>query len=296
MEITIITPVYEGNQYLPMYLQSVKQAVTRCERMNQDWHIEIMFVNDSPWMELMYPKELAEGLTIRCITNEKNMGIHASRARAVTEAKGDYLLFLDQDDALTEDGIHRLIAHTKGADVVVGNGLFEKKNHAEKIYGNVPSQWFATRGFAFRWIRDFITSPGQCLIKKSAIPSYWLQHPLKHNGTDDYFLFLLMMEQGCQFAVCPDIVYVHKYTGENFSLNEDKMFLSTREMLHLLNKNPEFSKKHLQLMKRRIAYKRIDRRRKSIFFKESLKNVDILFVNFMYRLLWRGCLIKKEEV
>ncbi len=92
------------------------------------------------------------------------------------------------------------------------------------------------------------------------------------------------------------MVYVHKYTGTNYSLNDDKMFLSTREMLHLLRNNPDFSRKDLRLIKRRIYYKRVDRSRKWLFMKESLMNLDILAVNVLYRLIWRGCLIRKEEV
>lgn len=296
MRISIITPFYEGNSYIESYLKCIQKAAEKFLAA-ADHSIELIFINDSPWEELIYNPALVPGIAIRCITNEKNCGIHKSRIHGVHEATGDYLLFLDQDDEITEDALLLLSADAKkGADIVLGNGIFEKKHKKELIYGNGISQQFATTYFAYKWIRDFVTSPGQCLFRKSSIPEYWLKHPLKNNGTDDYLLLLLMLDAGCKVVKCEDVVYVHKYTGKNYSLDDDKMFLSTREMLHLLYKNPEFSRDSLNLIKRRIYYKKIDRSRKVLFMKESLKNLDILFVNVLYRLVWRGCLIGKDEV
>ena len=205
-------------------------------------------------------------------------------------------MFLDQDDLLTGVALRALAKSVGRADISLGNGTFEKKKVTEDIFANGFSQDFATKPFVYKWIRDFIVSPGQCLIRKSSIPEYWLNHPLKHNGTDDYFLWLLMFNSGAVMVSCREMVYVHKYTGTNYSLDDDKMFLSTREMLHLLRNNPDFSGKDIRLIKRRIYYKRVDRSRKWLFMKESLMNLDILAVNVLYRLIWRGCLIRKEEV
>lgn len=295
MRISIITPIYEGKSYMHAYLQCIQKAAMKFSGIAGN-SVELIFINDSPWEELTYDATLIKGFELRCIMNEKNFGIHKSRVHGVQEATGDYLLFLDQDDEITEDALTALSSAAKNADIVLGNGIFEKKNKKEPIFGNGYSQRFATTYFAYKWIRDFVTSPGQCLFKKSSIPEYWLKHPLKNNGTDDYFLLLLMLDAGCSMVSCEKIVYVHKYTGKNYSLDDRKMFTSTREMLHLLYKNPAFSRENLNLIKRRIYYKKIDRSRKVLFMKESLKNLDILFVNVLYRLIWRGCLIGKDEV
>lgn len=295
MRISIITPIYEGSAYMEAYLKCIQKAAARYSKAAGN-SVEVIFINDSPWEELVYPKDLIKNFELHCIANEKNYGIHKSRIHGVMEATGEYILFLDQDDEITEDALTLLASKAKGADIVLGNGIFEKKNKKEPIFGNGYSQRFATTYFAYKWIRDFVTSPGQCLFRKSSIPAYWKENPLKHNGTDDYFLLLLMLDAGCKMRSCEKIVYIHKYTGSNYSLDDKKMFTSTREMLHLLYKNPEFSRENLNLIKRRIYYKKVDRSRKFLFFKESLKNLDVLFVNVLYRLIWRGCLIRKDEL
>lgn len=295
MKISIITPIYEGNQYLNGYLKNISLAAEEFIKSREN-SVEVVLVNDSPWETPEYDGSLVRGFQLKVIENSRNFGIHKSRINGYWESTGDYILFLDQDDLLTSVSLRALAKSIGRADIALGNGTFEKKKVTEDIFANGFSQDFATKPFVYKWIRDFIVSPGQCLIKKSSIPEYWLKHPLKNNGTDDYFLWLLMFNAGAVMVSCREMVYVHKYTGTNYSLNDDKMFLSTREMLHLLRNNPDFSRKDLRLIKRRIYYKRVDRSRKWLFMKESLMNLDILAVNVLYRLIWRGCLIRKEEV
>ena len=295
MKISIITPIYEGNQYLNGYLKNIRLAAEEFIKSREN-SVEVVLVNDSPWETPEYDGSLVRGFQLKVIENSRNFGIHKSRINGYWESTGDYILFLDQDDLLTSVSLRALAKSIGRADIALGNGTFEKKKVTEDIFANGFSQDFATKPFVYKWIRDFIVSPGQCLIKKSSIPEYWLKHPLKNNGTDDYFLWLLMFNVGAVMVSCREMVYVHKYTGTNYSLNDDKMFLSTREMLHLLRNNPDFSRKDLRLIKRRIYYKRVDRSRKWLFMKESLMNLDILAVNVLYRLIWRGCLIRKEEV
>ncbi len=295
MKISIITPIYEGNQYLNGYLKNISLAAEEFIKSREN-SVEVVLVNDSPWETPEYDGSLVRGFQLKVIENSRNFGIHKSRINGYWESTGDYILFLDQDDLLTSVSLRALAKSIGRADIALGNGTFEKKKVTEDIFANGFSQDFATKPFVYKWIRDFIVSPGQCLIKKSSIPEYWLKHPLKNNGTDDYFLWLLMFNAGAVMVSCREMVYVHKYTGTNYSLNDDKMFLSTREMLHLLRNNPDFSGKDLRLIKRRIYYKRVDRSRKWLFMKESLMNLDILAVNVLYRLIWRGCLIRKEEV
>ena len=295
MKISIITPIYEGNQYLNGYLKNISLAAEEFIKSREN-SVEVVLVNDSPWETPEYDGSLVRGFQLKVIENSRNFGIHKSRINGYWESTGDYILFLDQDDLLTSVSLRALAKSIGRADIALGNGTFEKKKVTEDIFANGFSQDFATKPFVYKWIRDFIVSPGQCLIKKSSIPEYWLKHPLKNNGTDDYFLWLLMFNVGAVMVSCREMVYVHKYTGTNYSLNDDKMFLSTREMLHLLRNNPDFSRKDLRLIKRRIYYKRVDRSRKWLFMKESLMNLDILAVSVLYRLIWRGCLIRKEEV
>ena len=98
---------------------------------------------------------------------------------------------------------------------------------------------FASRAKPNVMIRDFIVSPGQCLIKKNSIPMEWRRCVMKKNGADDYLLWLLMFNNKMSVSVNDAFVYTHKYTGGNISADLEVMFQSSLELLELLKRNPK---------------------------------------------------------
>lgn len=281
MNLSIITPIYKGNKYLNNYLKNISKA---CEKLKG---IEVIWVNDSPTIELEYDKNLIKNFELRIINNEKNLGIHKSRCAGIREAKSDYILLLDQDDEITQNALKtqydKIIE--SNADMVLGNGMFEGQDRKDKIFENEFSQKFASKKRPYILARNFIISPGQCLIKKGSIPEYWLTHTQQANGADDYLLWLLMFNNNAKIVCNFEVIYTHKYTGENVSLDNDKMFKSQQELIQILKDNTEYNKKDLVLLRRAIMYKH---NYKKHFFKETLKNLDIFIYNVWYRLVWRG--------
>lgn len=287
MDISVITPVYNGNKYLNHYMKMMNMAVGNTEAL-----VEVILVNDSPSIDIEFDRKLVKGYEVRIVENEINSGIHASRVHGLKESSGRYILFLDQDDLISEHSLETQYAAVKDADVVLGNGLFEINGKREKIFGNRFSQRFATHEWVYKWIRDFIVSPGQCLIKKSSIPEYWKNNTIKNNGTDDYLLWLLMFNNNMKMVCNYNTVYLHRNTGVNISADEEKMTGSTNEMLKILENYQNYNRDTVRFMRRRIEYKKVNRNNKKTFLMQTLKNIDIFMVNLLYRLLWRGCIIR----
>lgn len=292
MHISVITPVYHGNKYLDGYMKMMSKAAWEFVNAGDNNTVEVILVNDSPEVPIEFDKALAGGFSIKIIENEKNMGIHYSRINGLKQCTGDYIVFLDHDDSISK---HCLTSHMEvigDCDVSVGNGIFEIDGDRVPIFGNRHSQNYAIQEESYIWLRDFIVSPGQCLIKKSSIPEYWMDNILEHNGTDDYFLWLLMLHNGCKMCCNYKAIYMHRDTGVNVSSDEEKMFESTEEMLEMLDRNVDYPKEKLELIRRRIYYKHIDRSNKLAFAKETIKNLDVFSKNVKYRLMWRGCITK----
>lgn len=284
MDISIITPIYYGNRYLNNYLENIEKA---CKKMNK---VEVILVNDSPNIKLEFNREIVKNFELRIIANSKNEGIHKSRCIGLENARGKYILFLDQDDEIVEDALiiqYKIIK--RGADMVLGNGVYEDKVNKNNIFSNKFSQKFATKKEPYILARNFIISPGQCLIKKESIPLDWIRYHLKLNGVDDYLLWLLMFDKKMNIVCNFNIVYVHKYTGENVSLDNEKMFESQLEMIKILEKYANYNMKDLKKLKRAINYKH---NYKKNFMLETLKNLDIFFYNVYYRIFWRGYIAK----
>lgn len=290
MDISIITPVYYGNKYLNKYMKMLSKAAGKFA--GHDNRLEVILVNDSPEVSIEYDKSLISGFEVFIIENEANIGIHGSRVNGLKKCSGEYVIFLDQDDFISENSLKSHAMTIKDADVSLGNGMLEIGEERKKIFGNRFSQRFASRQWAYVWIRDFIVSPGQCLIRKASIPGYWVDNILHLNGTDDYLLWLLMFGNGISMECNYHTVYMHRDTGENYSSDSGKMFESTKEMLSVLENCPTYKKPVFRLIKRRIYYKKADRGNKLDFAVKSIRNIDIFLVNIFYRLVWRGCLVK----
>ena len=97
-----------------------------------------------------------------------------------------------------------------------------------------------------------IISPGQCLIKKNAIPQKWTQHILKKNGADDYLLWLMMLSNGKRLAINRKELYIHVDTGENTSASHEVMMASVREMVHLNKKYDLFDHDAERMIRKRL--------------------------------------------
>lgn len=288
MDISIITPIYNGNKYLRNYIEKINGA---CENKKD---VEVIFVNDSPLIELELDTKSIRNFKYKIIHNMKNEGIQKSRINGLNEAIGKYIIFLDQDDEITKEALVTQfeMAEKTNADLIIGNGYFEDVNGLHLIYENKFSQNFSKRKKPYVKARDFIVSPGQCLIKKDSIPEEWKKNILKQNGTDDFLLWLLMFNKKRKVCCNYNLVYIHKYTKENLSSNLDKMYKSQIELLKILKNIDNYDKKDYKILERTIEYKHVY---KQNFIKESIKNIDIFIYNIFYRSVWRGYVYKRQS-
>lgn len=287
MFISIITPFYCGNKFMNNYFLSINQASKSF--IDEGNRLEIILVNDSPWELIHVPEIINYNYTIKIINNKKNYGIHQSRIYGLIKAEGEYIIFLDQDDELTVDSLVSQKNKIKNYDIVLANGIFELPEKKQLIYGDLKSIQFATKKWPYFLVRDLIISPGQCLIKKSSIPHQWISYILQTNGTDDYLLWILMLDEGKKITYNEKLVYIHKYTGENISVGFEHMYKSSYEMLSLLKSGRLIRRLSYFYLQRTIKYKYEIGLGKKRFLISSLKNLDIFMINVIFRFLFKGC-------
>lgn len=287
MDITIITPYYKGKKYLKKYLKIIEGALTK---INNKFSYEVLIINDSPDENVEIDKDIIKKINISIINNKKNEGIHKSRINGINNSKGEYILFLDQDDEITGESLEILLNSIGEYDVCVGNGIYEFENGGALIFKNNISGKFSTKKIFYLYIKDFIVSPGHALIKRSSIPKEWLDNTLTKNGADDYLLWLLMFEHNCKFKYIHKLVYIHKFTGENVSISEDNMFMSKKQVLKILEKC-DYNRKDLKRLTASINYKHYY---KDHFIIETLKHLKIFIYNVIYKLVWRGLIVEKN--
>ena len=251
--ITVITTFYQGNAYMPKLIQML-EANAKKLLAEVGERVEYLFVNDSPWDPIQLPEKGVENLTVRILDNQENQGIHRSRIRGIREAKGELLTILDQDDEIAEDFLLSQYRALGDGDVVICNGYKELDGYTKSIYKDSLKMSLINRKVIYLKAANQIVSPGQALLRKSAIPQAWLNYPMASNGADDLYLWLLYLNRGTKFVINPRKLYTHKQVGDNLSNSLEAMCRSDEEMCRLLRENKLLPEKDIRKRERMCAF------------------------------------------
>lgn len=250
MDISVITPFYRGNAYMERLVSCIRRAAEAAPALE----VELILVNDSPGCPIELSPDWVRGFSVQILDNPQNLGIHGTRLNGLSHARGTFVLFLDQDDVIDPQIFASQYALSEDCDVVLGNGYNE--NAGAPIYASLAHQRAATILRYYYAVGCMIVSPGQCLIRREAIPRAWRERCLRHNGADDLFLWLLMLHDGCRWAFNPQNLYTHVDTGGNLSANLEKMIRSCQEVLTHLTQLGILTPAQARLAARRFDMRR----------------------------------------
>lgn len=123
-KVSVLVPVYGVEKYIE------RCAVSLFEQTYED--VEYIFVDDcSPDRSVsilrsvveLYPKRKAQ---VRIVSNEKNLGLGATRARALDEATGEGVMHVDSDDYLPPQAIELLWRKMQETDADIVDGAWQR--------------------------------------------------------------------------------------------------------------------------------------------------------------------------
>lgn len=173
MLVSVIVPFYKGNKYIFDLCSSIEKNVNYLKEKQSDCLIECIIVNDSPDVNVILP-DGDFNFKIQVVYHEKNAGIQQARVTGLKYAKGDFIVFLDQDDELLDYAIFEEINNIDNADVLICNALIENEKHeTHKLYSTNGMLKNALTLNAYIFGHNRIVSPGHCMIKKTSIPIEW---------------------------------------------------------------------------------------------------------------------------
>lgn len=236
MTVSIIVPIYRGKKYIKGLIAQAEKNVE-----NIFCKLELMLMNDDPENPINENWN-SDLIQIRIINTKKNRGIHGTRVRGLTYAAGEFVLFLDQDDRIAPDYIKKQLERIGKADAVVCSALENQKKyyHKSRVLQECIQRDYMTQ------TGNFIISPGQVLVRKVSIPDFWKENILKHNGADDWFLWICMLCAGKRLVCNQEILFEHNVHTENTSANGFSMLNSMKEVYEKLLKNKDCTKKELR--------------------------------------------------
>lgn len=117
MELSIIIPVYNVEEYLSQCLESVYQ-------LRENITYEVILVNDG---SVDRSKEIIDKFAQKYsyntkVINQSNQGLSAARNSGLRVAIGDYILFIDSDDFIEASKLESLLQEAKeeNLDIVLG--------------------------------------------------------------------------------------------------------------------------------------------------------------------------------
>lgn len=110
MKLSIIIPAYNAEAYLPQCLDSIlAQEHSGCE---------VIVVDDG---STDGTATLLERYPDVKVVHQENRGMSTARNRGLDEAQGEYILFVDSDDLLTDGALKALVAEFGGEDILAFN-------------------------------------------------------------------------------------------------------------------------------------------------------------------------------
>lgn len=153
MRFSIIIPVYNVEKYLEECLNSV------ISQSYDDY--EIICINDASTDNSynILKKYIETNKNIIVLNNEINKGLSYSRNRGITEAKGEYIIFVDSDDYIVENALCELdaVLQNNSVDVLNFNYTVRKEgiwsNEREYLSDNVFKENLEIIS-GYQWITD----------------------------------------------------------------------------------------------------------------------------------------------
>jgi len=128
-KVSIIVPIYKVEDYLKQCLDSL---------LNQTYNnIEVILVNDgSPDKSAEIAKEYDEKFESFHLYHKQNGGLSDARNYGMTFATGDYMMFVDSDDWLSEKMVETLIFHMNKHEADVIQAAFYYAYEEYSLYDN----------------------------------------------------------------------------------------------------------------------------------------------------------------
>ena len=216
VKISIIVPVYNAEEYLDRCLHSV---------LDQEFtSYEVILVDDGSTDSSSLICDRYSSTDPRFVTlHQSNKGVSAARNAGINMAQGEYVMFLDSDDALLPYALESIVEHLGDEDIVVaGYGTFidgvpskEVKPHVTKSYkGHDYPRFFddnITRNC------ELLDSPWAKLFRTKAIKNIRFNEDLNY-AEDKLFVFEAMSKCSSFLSISAAVYGYYRRSG---SLSSD---------------------------------------------------------------------------
>lgn len=247
-QVTAIVTTFNAGHYIAETLRTITSQTLSA--------LQIIIVDDASTDNTagILRECCAQDERVTVLVNEENRGAGYSRNRAIPLARGEFVIFLDDDDLCAEDMLEQAYGHavSAGADVVV----FRSDNLDGQTQQRTPAPWtilaeslppsvtftaFETRKNFFR---TFIWWTWDKLIRRDLLLRSGLQFQEIRTSNDLFFVCALLL-QADAISVCNASLISHRDNREGSLSNTrersyDCSLQAIRALYHHLNGQPVY--------------------------------------------------------
>ena len=206
VKISIIIPVFNAEKYLDAVLASI---------LDQSMHsYDVILVDDGSTdsSPLICDRYSATDPRFRTI-HKPNGGVSSARNIGINLAKGEYLMFVDSDDALLPDALEMMVEGGSGEDLVIGGytvvtgGVPTKEVHPFKARTYKEHEMASFFDNNIRRNCEMLDAPWAKLFRRKAVKDLRFCEDLSY-AEDKLFVFSFMSR--CTSArTCGRAVYAY---------------------------------------------------------------------------------------
>lgn len=236
--VSVLIPAFNAASWIGECIRSALQ---------QTWHrIEVIVVDDGSTDRTAAVAENFARNGVRVI-RQKNGGASSARNTALSEARGDYIQWLDADDILFPDKIERQLRVAQSLSELspeslllmsCGWGRFYQCSRLARYTPDAlwtslqPTEWL------YRKVNENLWLPPECWLvsrRLSELAGPWDEQLFRDND-GDYFNRVVVRAKGIQFV--PDASVLHRFgvpgISSNFTLDRRKLeSLATSLLRHV---------------------------------------------------------------
>lgn len=214
--VSVIIPVYNGEQFLRETLNSALAQTYR--------PIEVIVVDDGSTDHCPEILKEYEG-RIKCFRQE-NSGVAAARNRAISEARGEWIAFLDQDDLWDPSKLDSQLCLAQHNDSLI-------HCNARRIIGNgaIISPFDSVKSPRSATLANLLVGNpvimSTSVVRKAAINAVEGFDSFNRMGTDDYQLWLRLAAANYRFHYVDLVLASYRHHAHNFSNDPVLMYEGT---------------------------------------------------------------------
>ena len=172
---------------------------------------------------------------VHIVSHPSNMGVAASRNQIIDMALGEYLYFMDSDDAISENAIELLMHNARVYDAEIVFGSYGKiETSGKKSVYQYPSMQMQKEGelasFAYRKYAGVQASSCNYLVKTKVLRENSLRF-IDTNYWEDFVFTFDLVTYISRAVLLPDITYYYRCRENSLSHYQHRDSISKDEVM-----------------------------------------------------------------